>query len=255
MEQVSFKRNKQKILHNLSWSVQQGEHWAIVGLNGSGKTTLLNLVNGYLWPTKGSISVFGHKFGQVVLHEIRQKIGWVSSSLQQRIHGDVTVERIIVGGKYATIGFYDQPTAQDEAAARELLETFRCQHLWKRTYQTLSQGERQKVLIARALMAQPKLLILDEPCTGLDLISREQVLVMIEHITKQSNAPTLIYVTHHIEEILPCFTHTLLLRAGEIYKAGPTTELLTSSQLSDFFQTTITMQEIDQRKWIALEGK
>lgn len=254
LEQVYFRRNRREILQNINWQVQKGEHWAIVGLNGSGKTTLLNLVNGYLWPTSGKISVFGQTYGEVALQEVRKKIGWVSSSLEQRIAGESIVENLVIGGKYATIGFYETPTHEDQEEAFQLLNTFQIYHLRKRNYQTLSQGEKQKVLITRALMSKPKLLILDEPCTGLDLLSREQVLKMIDQITHQPDSPTLIYVTHHIEEILPCFTHTLLLRKGEVFQAGKTSDLLTSDCLSDFFQIPITIQTINQRQWVALDG-
>lgn len=253
MEQVSFRRNHREILRDINWQVRKGEHWAIVGLNGSGKTTLLNLVNGYLWPTSGSISVFGQPYGEVVLQEVRKKIGWVSSSLEQRISGISTVEDIVIGGKYATIGFYEKPVQEEREEADQLLETFQIRHLRKSAYRTLSQGEKQKVLIARALMSKPKLLIMDEPCTGLDLLSREQVLRMIDQITHQPDSPTLIYVTHHIEEILPCFSHTLLLQAGEVFQAGTTGDLLTPDRLSDFFQTPVTIQTINQRQWVALD--
>lgn len=255
MEQVYFQRKGRSILHNLSWRVKEGEHWAIVGLNGSGKTTLLNLVNGYLWPTSGTISVFGQRYGKVMIQEVRKKIGWVSSSLQLQLPGEATTEQIIIGGKKATIGYYDELSPSDEDDVIQLLDFFQCKNLFQRTYQTLSQGERQKVLIARALIAEPELLILDEPCTGLDLISREQVLSMIQQIAKQEKGPTLIYVTHHIEEILPCFSHTLLLRKGEVFQAGRTNQLLTTEQLSVFFQVPITVHQIGQRQWVAFAKK
>lgn len=255
MKKINFQRKGRSILRNLSWNVKKGEHWAIVGLNGSGKTTLLNLVNGYLWPTSGTIAVFGHQYGKVMIQEVRQRIGWVSSSLQLRLPGELTTEKIIIGGKYGTIGYYDELSPSDEEDVLQLLQLFRCKDLFRRTYQTLSQGERQKVLIARALIAEPELLILDEPCTGLDLISREQVLAMIQQIALQRRGPTLIYVTHHIEEILPCFTHTLLLREGEVFQAGKTEELLTPQQLSAFFQVPIVVQPMGQRQWVALDKK
>jgi len=252
MKNVYFRRQGKNILQNLSWEVKEGEHWAIIGLNGSGKTTLLNLVNGYLWPTSGEISVFGQQFGKVVIQELRKKIGWVSSSLQLQLPGEATAEEIIMGGKNATIGFYEEIKADEREEVMQLLKLFHCEELLGRTYVTLSQGERQKVLIARALIAKPELLIFDEPCTGLDLLSREQVLAMIQQIAQQEHGPTLIYVTHHIEEILPCFTHTLLLREGKVFKAGKTDQLLTPDQLSAFFQTSITVQQIKQRQWVAL---
>lgn len=252
MKNISFRRQGRDILQNISWNVKRGEHWAMIGLNGSGKTTLLNLVNGYLWPSKGEISVFGQPFGKVVIQELRKKIGWVSSSLQLTLPNDATTEQIIMSGKHATIGFYEELDVSDMEEVMQLLALFQCENLIGRTYLTLSQGERQKVLIARALMAKPKLLIFDEPCTGLDLLSREQVLAMIQQIAQQEQGPTLIYVTHHIEEIMPCFSHVLLLREGKIYRAGTTEQLLTPHLLSDFFQVPVSVQQIGQRQWIAL---
>lgn len=254
MENIDFKRRGKTILRNVSWKVEEGENWAIVGLNGSGKTTLLNLVNGYLWPTSGRIAVFGQQYGKVVIQEVRKRIGWVSSSLQLQLPEFATTEQIIVGGKYGTIGHYDAIDPHDQDEVIQLLHLFRCENLLNRTYQTCSQGERQKVLIARALIAKPELLILDEPCTGLDLISREQVLSMIEQIALQEDGPTLIYVTHHIEEILPCFSHTLLLKDGKVFQAGRTDQLLTPQQLSAFFQVPITIHRMGQRQWVALDN-
>lgn len=240
------------ILKDVTWRVQAGEHWCLAGLNGSGKTTLLNLINGYIWPTTGSISVLGKKFGECDLRELRRQIGWVSTSLQERLHGHELAERIVLSGKFASIGLYEQPDQTDVGQAAALLSFLGCEELRKRTYATLSQGERQKVLIARALMASPRLLILDEPCTGLDLIAREQVLSMIRKITEQPDAPTLIYVTHHIEEILPCFTHTLLLKNGEVYTTGRTPEVLTTERLSHFYETPVEIQQKSGRYWISL---
>ena len=255
MKNIYFRRRGKTIIQDLSWSVKEGEHWAIIGQNGSGKTTLLNIVNGYLWPTSGQIAVFGHPFGKVEIQTLRKRIGWVSSSLQLQLPGDATTEQIIVGGKNATIGYYKELESHEREEVVELLSFFQCEHLLGRTYITLSQGERQKVLIARALIAKPDLLIFDEPCTGLDILSREQVLSMIQRIASQQKGPTLIYVTHHIEEILPCFSHTLMLKDGKVFCKGKTDQLLTPQQLSDFFQVSISVQQIGQRQWIALNAE
>ena len=253
VENVSFRRNNKRILHDVSWSVQQGEHWCLLGLNGSGKTTLLNIINGYIWPTEGEVHVLGHTFGQTNLPELRKEIGWVSSSLQQRFREHDTVFRIILSGKFASIGLYDEVDERDIERAKELMKLLQCEHLQNQAYGVLSQGERQRVLIARALMPSPKLLILDEPCTGLDLLAREQLLQFIEKVAAEPNGPTLIYVTHHVEEILPCFTHTLLMREGEVFASGQTNEQLTGSMLSDFFKRPIAVQHEQDRTWIALK--
>lgn len=252
LENVSWRREQTMILQNMNWQVHEGQHWCIVGLNGSGKTTMLNVVNGYIWPTQGHVEVLGHRFGDVDLRELRKRIGWVSTSLQQKLYGHQTALNIVLSGKFATIGLYDKTEEADLKQAEELLEFLDCSALATRTYDTLSQGQRQKILIARALIANPELLILDEPCTGLDIFAREQLLQMIEKITKQEGGPTLLYVTHHIEEITPCFTHTLLVKKGEIYKADETTECLKSEVLSDFFDTPVEVQEHHKRRWLTL---
>lgn len=252
LKEVTWQRDTGTIVDTISWQVQAGEHWCLVGQNGSGKTTLLNLINGYIWPTRGEIAVLGQRFGSVDLRDLRKEIGWVSTSLQERLHGQETVESIVLSGKDSTIGLYEQPTDQDVEQAHALMAAFSSESLLQRTYATLSQGERQKVLIARALLASPKLLILDEPCTGLDLLSREQLLQMIAQIVAQPKAPTLIYVTHHIEEILPCFTHALLLKQGRKYRAGKTNQILTSEILSDFYEVQIRVHHASKRTWVTL---
>ncbi|EFM12362.1 ABC transporter related protein [Paenibacillus curdlanolyticus YK9] len=250
IDQVSWVRDGSTILQDVSWKVEPGEHWCIVGLNGSGKTTLLNMINGYIWPTKGSVSVLGHKFGEYDLRELRKSIGWVSSSLQQRLYGGETALNTVLSGKYATIGLYDKPDAADLEQANDLLRLLGCEKLTNRTYNTFSQGERQRVLIARALMAAPKLLILDEPCTGLDVFARELLLRMVERIAQQPNAPTLLFVTHHIEEIMPVFTKTLLVKQGEIFDAGPTQDMLNTELMSRFFDAPLEVERRNERAWL-----
>lgn len=250
---VSWQRGNEWILKNISWQVKEKEHCCILGLNGSGKTTLLNMINGYIWPTKGEIHVLGNKFGHVNLRELRKSIGWVSSSLQQQLHENENIRDIVISGKFASIGLYDRIHVEDDEKATELLTMLGCEHLKNKSYQTLSQGEKQRILIARALMADPKLLILDEPCTGLDLLAREHLLQMIEKITEHPDAPTIIYVTHHVEEILPCFKKVLLLNKGEVFKEGRKEEVLTSETLSDFYQVPIKVDEKNKRVWLSLE--
>ncbi len=242
MQHVSWRRETGTIINDISWQVQPGEHWCLLGLNGSGKTTLLNMINGYIWPTTGNIAVLGETYGQVDLREHRKKIGWVSTSLQQRLHGRDTAENIVLSGKFASIGVYSETGDQDREQALSLMRQLDAEHLTGRTYDTLSQGERQRILIARALMAEPELLILDEPCTGLDIFARDQLLHRVQQIATRSNAPTLIYVTHHIEEIMPCFNKTLLLRGGQVFDAGDTSDMLASPRLSEFFSTSVDVR-------------
>ncbi|MEJ8545328.1 ABC transporter ATP-binding protein [Brevibacillus borstelensis] len=249
---VSWQREERYILQHVDWQVRKGEHWCLVGQNGSGKTSLLNLICGYTWPTKGQVSVLGHRYGEVDLRDLRKSIGWVSSSLMSRLHETETAERVVLSGREATIGLYTKPSAEDEDKAAGLLQEFGCGHLRHSPFRTLSQGERQKVLIARSLMASPRLLILDEPCTGLDLLAREQLLSMIARVAQQPDGPTLLYVTHHIEEILPCFSHTMLLKEGRVVRAGQSLEVLTEEELSRFFGVPLELREASGRVWVSL---
>ncbi|WP_341278385.1 ABC transporter ATP-binding protein [Paenibacillus sp. FSL H8-0537] len=254
IQNVTWEREEKIVLQGIDWQVEAGQHWCLLGLNGSGKTTLLNMINGYIWPTIGSVSVLGHKFGEYDLRELRKSIGWVSTSLQQKLHGQDTAFKIVLSGKFATIGLYDQALQEDEEQAISLMRSLGCEVLLNRTYSTLSQGERQRVLIARALMAAPKLLILDEPCTGLDVFAREQLLEMINQVAQQPDAPTIIYVTHHVEEILPCFNQTLLIKDGRVFEAGDTSKVLSSARMSDFFGVPVEVEQRENRNWLFIKA-
>jgi iron complex transport system ATP-binding protein len=252
MNNVSWKREQQTLLRQINWQVNKGEHWAVFGLNGSGKTTLLNMINGYIWPTEGQISVLGRPFGTFDVREMRKSIGWVSTSLQEKLYGSNLTQQIVLSGKFATIGLYDAPAPEDHELALKLMEQLRCGHLVGRTYQTCSQGEKQKLLIARALMASPKLLILDEPCTGLDFLSKEALLASISQLAAEPDAPNILYVTHHTEEILPIFSHIVLIRRGQVVQSGKTRDILDSVCLSDFFETPVHVEWRNERAWLSL---
>ncbi|WP_010648076.1 ABC transporter ATP-binding protein [Oceanobacillus massiliensis] len=253
MQNIIYKRENKTILSDINWTVSKGEHWAVLGLNGSGKTSLLNMVNGYIWPTKGEIRVLDRLFGKTDIRELRKSIGWVSSSLQERMKGTEYTEAVVVSGKYASIGgLYENPTDADFKKALHIMESLGCSELAGRTYQTCSQGEKQKILIARGLMASPDLLILDEPSNGLDFISREELMTTITNLATQENAPTIIFVTHHIEEILPTFTHTLLLREGKVFDQGDTRNVLTSERLSSFFNKNVLVEWHRERPWMTI---
>ncbi|AZN42407.1 ABC transporter ATP-binding protein [Paenibacillus albus] len=253
MKHVSWRREGLTLLNDVNWQVAPGEHWALLGLNGSGKTTLLNIVNGYFWPSEGSVSVLGYRFGEVDLRDLRKSIGWVSTSLQEKLYVSDRTQNIVISGKHATIGIYDLITEEDLAFARSLMEKLGCAHLWDREFRTCSQGEKQKLLIARALMAKPRILILDEPCNGLDLFSRERLLASIKDLAESDDAPTLIYVTHHTEEILPVFTHALLIRSGEVVHSGRTEDVLTTDRLSEFFESPVIVEEHNERVYVRIE--
>lgn len=249
---VSWIRNQKPILTDIDWTATKGQHWAVLGLNGSGKTTLLNMVNGYIWPTRGQVSVLEQAFGKTDIRELRKSIGWVSSSLQERMNGRQLAQNIVVSGKYASIGLYVEPTAEDFEKAFQLMEKLGCRKVVDRTYDTCSTGEKQKVLIARALMAEPKLLILDEPTNGLDFISREELLASINQFATQEDAPMIIFVTHHIEEILPVFTHTLLMQEGKVFDQGRREDILKAPQMSEFFGKPVHVEWRSNRAWMTL---
>lgn len=253
LENVSVIRNSNYLLKDINWTIKEGEHWAILGLNGAGKTILLNLLNGYIFPSKGSLSVLGKTVGKYDMRKLRKSIGLVSSSIQEKFHDYSTAMDIVLSGKFATIDLYDETTEEDRIFARTCLEKLNATNLLDREYRTFSQGEKQRVLIARSLMAKPELLVLDEPCTGLDLIAREKLLDIIKDLSEDENAPTLIYVTHHTEEILPNFSHTLLLREGEVYSSGLTDQVLTEENLSNFYETPIVYEKSGDRILLHLD--
>lgn len=253
IKNVSIRRDSKYILRDISWSIEDGQHWVVLGLNGSGKTTLLNMINGYIFPSSGEVTVLGKPFGKYDLRELRKSIGWVSTALQERLYGNERAIDIVISGRYATIGLFNVPSDEDKEAALEKLELLDAEALSGRFYGTLSQGEKQKILIARGLMSDPRLLILDEPCTGLDIFSREQLLKTVDELSKIDYAPTLVYVTHQIDEILPSFSHSLLMRRGEIHSQGSTSDMLTTENLSDFFETDIECKKANDRYAISFQ--
>ncbi|GGA22780.1 ABC transporter ATP-binding protein [Psychrobacillus lasiicapitis] len=250
---VSWRRSGQEILSQINWEVKENEHWAILGLNGSGKTSLLNIVNGYNFPSTGNVSVLGHEFGRTNLPELRKEIGYVSSSLERfsQILERETVEEIIVSGKFASFGLYEKVSNEDWEKADALLSALRLDYLNGKSYNSLSQGERRRVLIARALMSDPKILILDEPCTGLDVFSREEVLFLMNEIVQ--NDCHLLYVTHHIEEIVDVISHVILLRDGKIVASGPKEEVLTDELLSEAYKMPVKIRWEEDRPWLTIQ--
>lgn len=240
---ITLRRESQTLLRDISWTVNSSEHWVILGANGAGKTMLLNIITGYLWSTEGTVTVTGKRFGEYDLRELRKTIGYVSSFLQEQLYRNERAVDVVVSGKYASIGLWEIPAPDDYTHARELLEEWNCLSLAEKSYRILSQGEKQKILICRSLMSNPLLLILDEPCVGLDIRSREQVLSIIQALGEKPEGPSLLFVTHHVEEIMPVFTHVLILKKGSAIALGPKHSVLTGTCLSHAFDLNITLME------------
>ena len=234
-QNVSVFRDGSAILRSVSWRIAPGEHWALLGANGSGKTTLLKILAGYEWPSEGTVAVLGNEYGHCDLREHRKQIGFVSAALEQQLPLDGAVLDIVLSGLDATLGVYRAFDEDEIARARECLRLMDLDARAHRTFATLSQGEQQRTQIARALVRKPALLILDEPCAGLDPAAREDFLENLDALAASPHAPALVLVTHHIEEIRPWVSRILALRQGAVVHRGPAPELLTGEVLGTVF--------------------
>ncbi|WP_045797634.1 ABC transporter ATP-binding protein [Streptococcus equinus] len=254
LENVTLSRQNKTLLKDITWKVNKGEHWAILGLNGSGKTSLLKLITAEYWTSQGSVEVLGNKFGGTDISNMRTKIGIVGSFIAERLSPHMLAEKIVLTGKYKSSILYTEYGEKELNEARQMLISIGGEHLLGRIYASLSQGEKQLLLIARSLMEDPEILILDEATSGLDLFAREKLLRQIEQITTLPKAPTILYVTHHAEEITRSFTHVLLLKKGQIIAKGPKNEVLTETILSDFYDQKVSIVPLgDDRIYIKPE--
>ena len=233
-----------KVLSDLSFRIEAGEKWAIVGPNGSGKTTILKIINGYLRPAAGSVTLMGEIFEGTSLPEMRKRSGFVSSYLDTLIVSDDNVLDIVVSGSYGATRLWELPPVDVVRKARRILKQLGCLRFEDRKLAELSQGERQKILIGRSLMAGPAILTFDEPCAPLDLGSRESFLSGIEAISRDRPQLTMIYVTHRIDEIPSCFSKALLLKKGSSIARGEIKKVITSKNLSYCFDV-----EAEVRIW------
>jgi iron complex transport system ATP-binding protein len=252
LRDVTYFADGKTILDSVNWTVQHGEHWAILGPNGSGKTTLLKIACGYLWPNGGGVVL---RRGKELTHlpELRKSIGWVTAALVGEIPTRERALNTVVSGKFAQIGYlgglWGQASRYDFACARRYLKELGCDHLREQEFGTLSQGEQQKVLIARARMTKPYLIILDEPCAGMDPGARENFLASLRKVGARKKMPALIYVTHHIEEILPRFKKTLVLREGKVLYAGRTKQILKPHVLTELYGESFSLIRRKGRHW------
>ncbi|MHA1754786.1 MAG: ABC transporter ATP-binding protein [Candidatus Odinarchaeia archaeon] len=247
LSKVSYLREDHYILKDVDLKVYEGERWVILGVNGSGKTTLLKIISGYIWPTEGVVEVLGYKFGETNLRELRRNIGFVSPDLINLIPENDSLLDVILSGKFASFGLYDNPDEEDYKFAIKLIDFIDAKRIKDLEFRKLSMGEKQRCLIGRALMANPSLLLLDEPFQGLDLPGREKLLNLIEKLGTQREDITLILTTHHLEEIPTCFTHALLIDDGKIFMKGLIQNVLNSDNISRLFNCNIKVKELNGR--------
>ncbi len=248
IEDATVTRGPADLLRGVSWWVAAEERWVVLGPNGAGKTTLLNLAGARLFPTQGTVSVLGETLGRVDVNELRTRIGLTSVALHDRIPAEEAALDVVRTAAWGVVGrFREEYHSLDTERAWALLDQFGAAALAGRRYGTLSEGERKRVQIARALMTDPELLLLDEPAAGLDLGGREDLVRRLGALAADPDAPSLVLVTHHVEEIPLGFSHALLLRRGEVVARGPIQAVLTSENLSDTFDLRLRLDLADGR--------
>jgi iron complex transport system ATP-binding protein len=235
------------ILDGIDWTVRRGEHWVILGANGSGKTSLLSTLTGYMPLTGGTVAMLGETYGRADWRELRKRVGIVSSSVNQMMAGHENTLETIISGRHAMIGMWGETTVSEKSQALKILKRVEAEAIRNRPWRVLSQGERQRVVIGRALMARPALLILDEPCAGLDPVAREHFVQFLQRLARSRSAPTLVLVTHHVEEIMPAFSHVLVLKDGRVLASGRKPEVLTSSTLTRAFEAPLRVKRNRER--------
>ncbi|MBF6185246.1 MULTISPECIES: ABC transporter ATP-binding protein [Nocardia] len=252
---VTIRRSGHTLVGPVTWQVELDERWVVLGPNGAGKTSLLRIAAAETHPTSGTANLLGETLGRVDVSELRPRIGLSSAALAGRVPRDEKVLDLVVSAGYAVLGRWrERYDDMDTDRAVDMLESLGAEHLSDRTYGTLSEGERKRVLIARALMTDPELLLLDEPAAGLDLGGREELVERLGDLAADPDAPAIVLVTHHVEEIPPGFTHALLLNEGEVVAQGLLGDVLTSENLSEAFRQAIALDRIEGR-WFARRAR
>ncbi len=245
---VVVRREGRNIIDHVTWQVDDDQRWVILGPNGAGKTTLLQLADTLMHPTSGTVTVLGETLGRTDVFEVRPRIGFASSAMAKRVPRDETVLNTVLTAAFSVLGRWNESYEDiDERRALRVLGDWRLDHLADRTFGTLSDGEQKRVQIARAVMTDPELLLLDEPTASLDLGSREELLALLSGYASSPTTPAMLMVTHHVEEIPVGFTHVLLIRDGAIVAAGPIAETLTAEALTETFGMPITLSSEDGR--------
>ncbi|WP_028644228.1 ABC transporter ATP-binding protein [Nocardioides sp. URHA0020] len=248
---VTIRRGQATLLDQVSWRVEDDERWVVLGPNGAGKTTLLQVASAQIHPTSGVAGILDEVLGTVDVFELRPRIGITSAALAERIPRSERVHDVVVSASYGVVGRWRESYDDlDHRRATDLLTEVGAFHLVDRTFGTLSEGERKRIQIARALMADPELLLLDEPAAGLDLGGREDLVSTLSVLAADPDSPATVMVSHHVEEIPPGFTHALLLRRGQVVSAGPIGEVVTASNLSSTFGMPLVLTYQDGR-WSA----
>jgi iron complex transport system ATP-binding protein len=248
LDGVSVRRGENTLVADVTWAVELDERWVVLGRNGAGKTTMLNLAGAQLYPSDGTVDILSERMGRTNVFDLRTRIGLCSAALATRVPGDELVSDVVISAGYAIIGRWrEEYDAVDTQRALELLGTWGVAHLADREFGTLSEGERKRVLIARALMTDPELLLLDEPAAGLDLGGREDLVARLSELALDPDAPASVLVTHHVEEIPPGFTHALLLRDGAVVAQGLLDDVLTEDNLSKTFDQDLQLQRVGNR--------
>ena len=251
LRSVRVVRDATAVLGGVDWDVGEGERWAVLGPNGSGKTTLLQVAGMRLLPTAGTVEVLGERYGRTDVRALRRRIAFVSGALLRALRPTITAHDIVVTGRFAALEpWWQRYETADHERAEELLAEAGMAGVSGRTFAVLSEGERQQVLLARALMGRPDLLLLDEPAAGLDLANRERLLGRLASLAADPGAPAMVLVTHHLEEIPPGVTHAMLLRRGEVVAAGPADAVVSSEAVSACFELAVTVERAGGR-WSA----
>ncbi|WP_295832412.1 ABC transporter ATP-binding protein [uncultured Microbacterium sp.] len=239
---VVVRRNARDIVSHLDWEVSDDQRWVVLGPNGAGKTTLLQLADTLLHPTSGSVTILGERLGRTDVFELRPRIGFASSAMARRVPPEETVLDVVLTAAFSVVGRWREDYDDiDERRALRVLAEWKLDHLADRTFGTLSDGEQKRVQIARAVMTDPELLLLDEPTASLDLGAREELLALLSGYAQAPTTPAMVMVTHHVEEIPVGFTHVLLLRDGEVVASGPLQDALTAENLTKTFGLEIAL--------------
>ncbi|WP_110205588.1 ABC transporter ATP-binding protein [Nocardioides daejeonensis] len=245
---ITVRRGRSTLLRGVDWRVDEGDRWVVLGPNGAGKTTLMQLASAQMHPTSGTAKILGERIGAVDVFELRPRIGVTSAAIAERLPRGERVHDVVVTASYGSLGRWREEFDDlDHERAESLLAEVGAADLRDRTFGTLSEGERKRVLIARALMADPELLLMDEPAAGLDLGGREDLVSTLEVLAVDSGSPAIVLVSHHVEEIPPGFTHGLLLRKGEVVGAGPLDEVITEPLLATTFGMPLALTRADGR--------